>query len=550
MRISPALSAILFVIASSAALAQITTSQYDNARTGANLNETALNPVNVNAQQFGRVFRLPVDGDVYAQPLYLRNVDIPGKGRHNVVFIATEHDSVYAFDANGQPLDPLWHISFADRAGGVTAIPQADIGCPFIAPEIGITSTPVIEAATGTLYVLARTRETRGGDRPRYYQRLHAIDVATGRERSGSPVLIRAGVRSKTAGFLGLFEGDLAFNAYKENPRSSLLLVDGTIFITWASSCDFGPYHGWVLTYDARTLRPTGVFNTSPDSSEGGIWASDTGPAADAEGNVYLATGNGRFDAASGGRDYGDSVLKLRVDRSGLALRDYFTPFNQARLNSSDDDLGSGGVVVLPDQPGAHRHLIVVAGKEGTIYLLDRDRLGKFHSGSDAHAVETVSLAGGVFGAPAYWNGKLYFLASGDVLKAFGFDRGQLTRSPVSQATEKFGGPGATPAVSANGLENGIVWAIESRRWRTGDRQATLHAWDASDLRHELYTSDQDFARDAAGTALRFTIPAIADGHVYVGTKGEVDVYGLIAPPEKPRRSRKRHRASRTLLLQ
>src|SRR6185312_5112075 len=230
-------------------------------------------------------------------------------------------------------------------------------------------------------------------------------------------------------------------------------------------------------------------------------------------------------------------VLKLRVDRSGLALRDYFTPFNQARLNSSDVDLGSGGPLVLPDQPGAHRHLIVVAGKEGTIYLLDRDRLGKFHSGSDAHAVETVSLAGGVFAAPAYWNGKLYFLASGDVLKAFGFDRGQLTRSPVSQATEKFGGPGATPAVSANGLENGIVWAIESRRWRAGDRPATLHAWDASDLRHELYTSDQDFARDAAGTALRFTIPAIADGHVYVGTKGEVDVYGLIAPPEKPRRS-------------
>ncbi|MGH9614438.1 MAG: hypothetical protein ACRD4P_15295, partial [Bryobacteraceae bacterium] len=227
-----------------------------------------------------------------------------------------------------------------------------------------------------------------------------------------------------------------------------------------------------------------------------------------------------------------------------------FTPFNQAQLNSSDADLGSGGVLVLPDQSGAHSRLMVVAGKEGKVYILNRDRLGKFQPQSDVAAVATVSLAGGVFGAPAYWNGKLYFLASGDMLKAFGLDRGQLTGAPVSQATGKFSGPGATPEVSADGLLDGIVWAIESRGWRGGGQPATLYAWDASDLRRELYTSNQNFSRDAAGTALRFTIPSIADGHVYVGAKGEVDVYGLIASPEKPRRGGKRHRAKRTLLLQ
>src|SRR5579884_181225 len=504
--------------------AQVLTSQYDNARTGANTAETALTPANVNVGSFGRQFRWLVDGDVYAQPLYLRGVDISGKGRHDVVFIATEHDSVYAFDAAGQPLEPLWHKSFV--GGNVETIPDRAVMCPFIAPEIGITSTPVIDAASGTLYVLVRTRE-RGDGSWLYYQRLHALDVHSGAERSGSPVLIRASVESRNGGFLGMFSGAVTFNAFKENPRAALTLANGQVWLTWASSCDYGPYHGWVLTYDAHTLRQTGAFNTSPEDSESGIWAGDSGPAVDEAGNFYVSTGNGTFDADRGGRDYGDTVLKLRLGSGGLAALDFFTPFNQARLNGSDNDLGSGGVVVLPDQAGAHPHLLVAVGKEGVIYLLDRDRMGHFHAGSDAHAVQTVRLSGGMYSAPAYWNGRVYFLASHDVLKAFALQNGRMSTAAVSEAAGPFHEPGATPSISANGLRNGIVWAIESHGWRPAE-PATLHAWDATDLRRELYNSRQNFGRDAAGAALRFTIPTVAGGRVYVGAKGQVDVYGLL----------------------
>ena len=513
--------------------AQITTSQYDNARTGANVHETILTPRNVNARSFGRLFRLPVDGDVYAQPLYMRGVPIAGKGRHGVVFIATEHDSVYAFDSAGQPLEPLWHASFAQ--GRVEPVRQSDVGCPFITPEIGITSTPVIDAAAGTLYVLARTREPGPDGQPHFFQRLHALDISSGAERPGSPVLIRASASSASAGFLGLFSGTVTFNASRENPRAALSLVHGMVWLTWASSCDFGPYYGWVIAYDARTLKQAGVFNASPDGTESGIWASDTGPAADGAGNVYLATGNGRFDAASGGRDYGDSVLKLRLEGNNLSLRDYFTPFNQSHLNDTDKDLGSGGVLVVPDQSGAHPHLLVAAGKEGVVYLLDRDRMGHFHSGSNANALQTVTLPGEVFSAPAFWNGRLYYLASHDVLKAFSIWGGRLSPGPISQAAGAFHEPGATPSISANGNADAIVWAVESRGWAV-PTSAILHAWDALDLTRELYNSEQVPARDFGGPALRFTIPAIVDGRVYIGTKGEVDVYGLLAPQARKTR--------------
>ena len=513
--------------------AQVTTSQYDNARTGTNLHETILNPSNVNVRSFGRLFRLPVDGDVYAQPLYVRGVNVAGKGRHDVIFIATEHDSVYAFDAAGQPLEPLWHASFAQ--GRSEPLQQSDVGCPFITPEIGITSTPVIDAAAGTLYVLVRTRERGPEGLPRFFQRLHALDISSGAERPGSPVLIRASAPTASTGFMGLFSGTVTFNAFRENPRAALSLVNGMMWLTWASSCDFGPYYGWVIAYDARTLKQAGVFNASPDGTESGIWASDTGPAADDAGNVYMSTGNGRFDANSGGHDYGDSVLKLRLAGGALALRDYFTPYNQDHLNNTDKDLGSGGVLVLPDQPGAHPHLLVAAGKEGVVYLLDRDRMGHFHAGSNAHALQTVTLPGEVFSAPAFWDGRLYYLASHDVLKAFSIRDGRLSPAPVSEAAGAFHEPGATPSVSSNGDAGAIVWATESRGWAV-PTSAILHAWDALDLTRELYNSEQVPSRDFAGPALRFTIPTIAGGRVYIGTKGEVDVYGLLAPPPPHKR--------------
>ncbi len=319
----------------SLASGQVLTSQYDNARTGAIVTEKTLTPANVNARQFGKILTFSVDGDVYAQPLFVPQVPIPGKGTHDVIFIATEHNSVYAFDAAGQPATPLWRVTFSHpvRAG--------DLGCAFIAPEVGITPTPAIDLATGTLYVLARSDE--GGS---YRHKLHALAITTGAEKFGGPVVIQAP----------------GFNGLRELPRAALLVVNGSVVMTWGSACDRGPYHGWVMAYDAQTLRQKAALNTSPVEGESGVWQSDMGPAADEDGNIYVATGNGGFTVAKGGRDYGDSLLKLDAS---LQVRDFFTPYNEHELNTRDDDLGSGGPIVLPKQPGAHPHLALIAGKEG-----------------------------------------------------------------------------------------------------------------------------------------------------------------------------------------
>jgi hypothetical protein len=523
----PRLAALLLVsavLAPSRSGAQVLTSQYDNARTGANVRETTLTPLNVNVNQFRKLFALRVDGAIYAQPLYMPRLDIPGKGAHNVVFVATEHDSVYAFDADGRSAGPLWKASLANPDAGVTAVPARDVQCPFIRPEVGITSTPVIELNTGTLYVLTRTKEKDGLLSFRYVQRLHALAITTGAEKFGGPVEIKALVKGRGAGNSG---GQVDFDPLRELPRAALLLANGKVYVTWASSCDVGPYHGWVMAYDAHTLAQAAVFNTSPDAEQSGIWAGDTGPAADRDGNVFAATGNGGFDAAAGGRDYGDSVLKLVLRGSSFLVSDYFTPFNQRELDADDDDLGSGGPVLLPDQPGDHPHLLVVAGKGGTIYLIDRDRMGKYQEGSDRHAVQTLRLAGSAFGAPAYWNRHVYFLASDDFLRDLAIERGLLKQVRVSHT--RFIDPGATPTISADGSKNGIVWVLSSRHWNEPDGPAAvLHAYDALNVGHELYNSEQDRGRDRAGIGLRFAIPTVADGHVYVGAKGELDVYGLI----------------------
>jgi hypothetical protein len=297
------------------AQAQVTTAQYNNARTGATLREKSLTPRNVNPRKFGRLLSLPVDGNIYAQPLYLPHLVMPGTGVHDVVFIATEHDSVYAFDAAGKPPKPLWRISFIEGRNNVTTVSASDAGCPFIKPEVGITSTPVIDPQSGTLYVLARTREKDASGTDRFYQRLHALDVLNGNEKFGGPVPIRGSVTSKSHSLFGLFAEAVPFLTLHENPRAALLLDHGRVYLTWGSSCDQRPYHGWVMAYDAQTLKQLGIFNTSPDTSDSGIWQSDTGPTADENGNVYAVTGNGVFNAASGGRDYGDTILKIGLDR-------------------------------------------------------------------------------------------------------------------------------------------------------------------------------------------------------------------------------------------
>jgi hypothetical protein len=503
------------------AQAQMTTAQVDNARTGAYLNETKLTPQNVNPKQFGKLFTLKVDGDVYAQPLFLAGVEIPGKGRHDVLFVATEHDSVYAFDAYGNSTTPLWQVSFLK--GGATTLSQVDTQCFFIRPEVGITSTPVIDAKTGTLYVLARTKIEHALTADEFHQRLHALAVTTGMEKFGGPVEIQASVRGRGDGSAN---GTVPFDSRRENPRAALLLANGMVYLSWGSSCDVGPYHGWVMAYDAQTLKQKGVFNDSPDADDGGIWASDTGIAADKTGNVFVATGNGQFDAAKGGRDYGDSLLKLIFNGQALRLSDYFTPFNQDELNKNDNDLGSGGPMLLPDQPGAHPHLLVVGGKAPMIYVLDRDNLGHYRPQDNSHAVETIKTNGGIFGSMAYWNHNVYVLSDSDALRDYEVKDGRLVYKALSSF--RFPDHAATPAVSANGNRDGVVWVLSSKGWNSPDRTAVLHAADASNITHELYNSEQNAARDRAGTALRFNVPTIVNGHVYVAAKREIDVYGLL----------------------
>lgn len=512
-------------LASSLGQAQVLTAQYDNARTGANRNEGMLTPRNVNVTQFGKLFAFKVDGDVYAQPLYMPDLEVPGKGKHNVLFVATENDSVYAFDADGESTAPLWHVRLANPGEGVKPLSEQDVSCFFISPLVGITPTPVIDLKTGTLYLLARTKESKGpfhGDE--YKQRLHALAVTTGVEKFGGPVEIRAAVQGNGAGSSG---GQINFDPLLENPRAALLLGNDMVYLSWASSCDVGPYHGWVMAYDAHTLAQKAVFNASPDAGESGIWQGDAGPAADKDGSVFVVTGNGAFDGATKSRDFGDSVLKLGLDGQHLALRDYYTPSNQSELNDHDNDLGSSGPVLLPDQPSAHPHLLVAAGKEGKIYVIDRDHMGRYQPGGDPHAVQTIPGSQSAFGAMAYWNQNVFFIGSKTPLLDYAIERGHLVLK-ASGAT-RFFDSGATPAVSANGSKDGIVWAVSSKNWNEPARRpAVLYAYDASKVAHELYNTEQNSNRDRAGVALRFVIPTVVNGKVYVGTKGEVDVYGLL----------------------
>jgi hypothetical protein len=511
----------LQIVIATTLFAQVTTSQYDNFRTAAALNEKILTPQNVNARQFGKLGAFKVDGAVYAQPLFLPGVEVPGKGTHDVIYVATEHDSVYAFDAYKPDDPPLWHVSFLDKARNITVPSEDDVQCPFIRPEVGITSTPVIDLKSGTLYVLARTKIRHAASTDEYFQHLHALAITTGVEKFGGPKLITASVPGVGS---GSENGKVVFDSLKENPRAALTLANNTVYITWASSCDVDPYHGWVMSYDAQTLAQKAVLNVNRNGREAGIWLADTGPAVDTEGNLYVPTGNGTFDANSGGQDYGDSVLKL--DGSSLAIRDYFTPHDQDRISEADSDVGSSGPTLLPDQPGPHRHLLLQPTKDSTIYVIDRGNMGKFHRDSDA-LVEIVKMSGGGYGAIAYWNGHAYFAASDDYLRDYAIKNGRLVLS--SQSSTKFENPGATPSISADGKQNAIVWAIATKTWNGPDtKRAVLYAFDATKLGTPLYTSEQNSERDRAALATRFVIPLVVNGHVYFGTRSEVEVYGLL----------------------
>ena len=483
----------------------------DNSRTGQNLGETVLTPANVNSAHFGKLFRYTVDGYVYAQPLYVANLAIPGQGFHNVVFVATEHDSVYAFDADNRAPQTLWHVSFL--GAGVTSVPSADTGSNDIAPEVGITGTPVIDPATKTLYVVAKTKEPGAA----YFLRLHALDITTGAEKFGGPVAVGATITGNGDGDDGA--GHVPFNSLRQTDRCALLLDHGTIYIASASHGDNDPYHGWVLAYDASTLAQVAVWNATPNESRAGIWQSGGGPAADAAGNVYVSTGNGTFNASLGGTGYGDSLLKLASGT--LAVSDYFTPFNQSTLESLDADMGSGGPMLLPDQSSGPAHLMVAFNKQGTLYLVDRDNMGHFNAAADTQIVQEISHAiGQAFGTPAYFNRTIYMHGESDVLKAFTWNGTTLTASGQGMTTSAF--PGATPTISANGTSNAIVWELQTDGFGRG-AAAILRAVDATNIGNELYNSSQN---GPAGPAVKFTVPTVANGKVYVGTQTGLEVYG------------------------
>ncbi len=522
---------ILLVCFLSSARADVPVVTYhnDNARTGLNTNETVLTLANVNSTSFGKLFTYAVDGYVYVQPLILTNVTIPGKGAHNVVYAATEHDSVYAFDADsnaGANAVPLWKVNFLNPPGGVTTVSASDVGCGNVVPEIGITSTPVIDPETGTIYVEVKTKEILA-EVTNYVHRLHALDVATGAEKFGGPVVIQSSVPGSGEGNDGA--GQVSFNGQKHMNRMGLLLSQGVVYIGYASHCDFRPYHGWVLGYAAQSLAFSNAFNVTPNGQQGGIWESGDGPASDTNGNVYICSGNGTFDASTN-IDFGDSFLKLSTT-NGLAVADYFTPFNQASLDASDGDLGSGGTILLPNEAGsaAHPHLLAGAGKEGKIYLIDRDNMGQFQPVSDSQIVQSIPNAiGACFDTPAYFNNTLYYLGSGDKLKAFTINDGTIATTPASESTVGFGFPGATPSVSANGTDEAIVWVIESDAFKTGGA-SVLHAFSATNVALELYNSAQadGGTRDNPGAAVEFTVPTVANGKVYVGAQSAISVYGL-----------------------
>ena len=506
----------------------VTTYHNDNYRSGVNAHETILTTSNVNETTFGKRLVLPVTGDVYAQPLYVPNVNINGT-LHNVVYAVTEHDQAYAFDVNSGQM--LWKKNFlisTNPRKTILPISNNDINCGVLGNEIGITGTPVIDLASKQIYMVAAAKEIVNGNTT-FYQRMHVLNIATGAENVSGPAFGAPITATVPGTGVGSVDGYITFDPSMHIQRAALTLANGLIYIAWACFCDFDLDHGWVMAFDKNTLQPSGVFLDTPNGYLGGIWNSGSGLAVDSAGSVYVVTGNGLFDVNVGGIDYGDSMMRLSWAGNQPVLEDYFTPWDQAWLGAHDSDVGSGGILLLPDQPGApYPHLLVQAGKEATIDLVNRDNMGQFNPSGDTQIVQTLPdiLGGGAlfgfWGAPTMWNNNLYFGSRNSRVKAFAYNpqTQQIQAQYTSETPEFFGMPGPTPSVSANGTSNGIVWIFASNSF--------LGAYDATNLANELYNSNQNQQRDQTGHAVKFAIPTVADGMVLLGAENEVDVYGLL----------------------
>jgi hypothetical protein len=531
-------------------LAGVFTRHGDGARTGQNLQEYALTPTVVgSAGSFGKLFQCAIDGSAYAQPLYVANLAIAG-GVHNVVFVATENDSVYAFDADASPCLTYWHESFVNGTSVVpvpASIPyQSSLLANWdILNEIGITGTPVIDSSSSTLYVVAKTQETDQNNNITYHDRLHALSISTGSEQAHSPVDITATVTANS--------GPVSFT---QNQRPGLLLSSysgGTaVYIAWASYGDLGTYNGWAMAYDATTLAQVAVWNDTLNGAEGGIWMSNGGIAVDSSGALYVSTGNGTFDDTADllppmapNNDFGESFVKL--DPSALTVTDYYTPSQNAAWTAQDEDLSSSGVTVLPDGvgPSGHPNTLVGSDKQGHLWIIDRELMSRFSPTAD-NTVQYLTLPNiaacslnCTYSTPAYYNGTVYIGMTSSTLGAYTLSSGLFSESggiatPSSVSGETYQYPGPTPAVSASPSGNAIVWVLDTSANGTASDgpqttlgPAILRAYDAANLATTLYSSST-LASDAAGNAVKFTEPTIANGKVYVGGASSLTVYGVL----------------------
>jgi len=514
-----------------AAQVNVLTFHNNPARTGQNVAETILTPANVNTAHFGKLFLATLDGKVDAQPLIASGIAVAGQGTHNVLVAATENDSVYALDAGTGSV--LWQTALLNT--GET--PSDTLSCNQVTPQIGITSTPAISlngSGGGTIYAVAMSKDCSGN----YHQRLHALDITTGGEILGGPVDIQAQYPGAGEGSSG---GFVIFNPKQYVERAALLLLNGTVYLSWSSHCDHPPYTGWIMGYNATTLAQTSVIDVTPNGAEGSIWGAGAGLAADSTGNIYFLDANGTFDTTLNAQgfptngDYGNSFIKLSTTGGTLAVADYFAMYNTVSESQADLDLGSGGSIVLPgmkNAAGKEKQLALGAGKDGNIYIVNRTNMGKFNPANDNAIYQEVS---GVFpsssqvkSTPAFFNDHIYYCAISDKLKAFAFKKALLSSTPSSASTNTFPYPGATPSISANGTKNGIVWAVDS-----AVSAAVLRAYSAVNVAKQLYSSTAAAGgRDSFGPGNKFMVPTVANGMVYVGTPTGVAGFGLLTTPK------------------
>ena len=518
-----AVSLLLLPSPAVAATVNVTTFHNDNFRSGQNLQEVVLTPANVNSTNFGKLFTMSVDSVVDAQPLYLSGVSIPGQGVHNVVYVVTENDSVYAFDADAGT--KLWQVSTLESGES----PSDARSCSQVTPTTGITSTPVIDLSAGvhgTIYAVAMSKDSSGN----YFQRVHALDVTSGQEEFGGPVLVQAQFPSHGPNSQN---GFVTFDASQYEDRAGLLLLNHVIYTGWSSHCDHAPYNGWLIGYNDNTLTRVSVLNVTPNGTDGAIWQSGGGLAA-AGSNIFFLDANGTFETTLNAHgfpnmgDFGNAFLKISTANNKLAVSDYFNMHNTVSESNSDQDLGSGGAMLLPpmkDSSGVTRNLAIGAGKDANIYIVDRSNMGKFNPNNDDAIYQKIdgALGGGEWAVPAYFNGNVYFGPEGNRLFHFQFSKARLSTGPVSESSASFAYPGTSPSVSANGSKSAIVWAIEH------SSPSVLHAYDAASLGSELYNSNQAAGgRDQFGSATHFGTPTIANGKVYVGTTNSVAVFGIL----------------------